>query len=108
MTSAAREGGIIGRQGPHAVQMVRQQHPAVNAERMGFPGVGNPVPKRGADRFITEERLSSKGHHGKKIGAALHIGPSVIRHRISPYNAAHTPKKIAHTRTSVYFIPPKP
>ena len=77
---ARRKIGIIGRQAPNAMQMIGQQYPGNNFERLGLPGELYPLAQRGPDIVIGQETLPAERNHRKKIQPARHINPSIIRH----------------------------
>jgi len=77
---ARRKIAIIWRQTPDAMQMIGQQHPGNDFERLGLPGELNPLAQRRADIVIDQKSLPAERNHREKIHPARHINASIIRH----------------------------
>lgn len=81
---AQREIAIARRQRQHAMQMIRQHHPAVDHEGMGAPYRAHRLAQGGdvANQQVVATPLQQG--HGKEVGAARHPGTAVVGHGISP------------------------
>jgi len=77
---ACAKGRIARRQGPDAVQMIGQQHPAVNGKGMGAPHPADGLAQGGTDWCVTQKTMPLVSHQGKEIGAPRRSRPSVVRH----------------------------
>lgn len=75
-----REITVIGRQCPDTMQMIWQQHPGVDGERMGLPHQRNTFPQCRSDIVIQQEGLAAQGVDSKEIRSAVNIGAPVVRH----------------------------
>lgn len=77
---ARREIAIIRRQTPDTMQMIGQQQPGNDFERLRLPGELNPLAQRHADILINQKALPAERNHRKKIHPARQIYALIIRH----------------------------
>jgi len=77
---ARRKIGIIWRQTPDAMQMIGQQHPGNDFERLRLPGELNPLAQRRTDIVIDQKSLPAERNHREKIHSTRYINTQVIRH----------------------------
>lgn len=69
---------IIRRQGPDAMEMVRQQHPSVNGKRTDRSNLTDGLTQGGPDMFVAQKKLlPSVGYYCEKIGAARCFCPPI-------------------------------
>lgn len=62
------------------MQVIRQQHPSLDRERMGNPNGLDGRPQRLPDHFAAKQLLPAMRHHREEIGTAFGIVPSVVGH----------------------------
>jgi hypothetical protein len=82
-TPALRIIGIIFRQRPDAMHVIRQQHPRFDAKRIVLPHLCDGVTQGMAVFRLDKEFLPLICYHGKKVSCTFGIGAAVVRHIFS-------------------------
>ena len=71
---------VVFGQRPDGVQVIGQQHPSVDGERMVRSGACHRVAQGGAKRWLEQDVLALVRDDGEKEGAARGLGAAVIGH----------------------------
>ncbi len=86
---------VIGWQGPHAMEVIREQHPGINGKWIPGSGFPDHIPKDSSSFRGVEQMPASECHHGKKIGTTCGIGTTIFGHcacvgALFPFNIERT------------------
>ena len=80
-TPASREVGIVGRQGPDAVKMIRHDHDGVDLERTRLANGSEGIAQHVDGFSRSQNRPAAIRHEGEEEGAAGDDGASIVHGR---------------------------
>jgi hypothetical protein len=81
-----REIGIVCRQRPDGVQVVRQQHDGLDSKRPAPGGFLHRLPQPGSRSGLSEDRRAGFGHQGEEERPSGHERSAILGHgaRVAP------------------------